>query len=157
VAADGQYVHPVTVDELRIPAAETYDVNVEPSCKDAYTIFAQDMVLTGFALDTLTVRHGLTATVPVPDPRPLRSMEDNGHDGHGGGEAMEGGCGAAMMAEGSCGAGMHGGHEAHAAHAPDVVHPASESSNPLVDMQSSPSGPRLDDPGIGLRGNGRRV
>ncbi|KAF1704083.1 copper resistance system multicopper oxidase [Pseudoxanthomonas suwonensis] len=157
VAADGQYVHPVTVDELRIAAAETYDVIVEPSGQDAYTIFAQDMGRTGFARGTLAVRHGLAAPVPVPDPRPLLTMEDMGHGGHGGGQAMEGGCGAAMMAEGSCGAGMHGGHEAHAAHAPDVVHPASESSNPLVDMQSSPSGPRLDDPGIGLRGNGRRV
>jgi len=38
-----------------------------------------------------------------------------------------------------------------------VVHPSSEDGNPLVDMQSSPTGPRLDDPGIGLRGNGRRV
>ena len=31
VAADGQYVHPVTVDEFRIATAETYDVIVEPS------------------------------------------------------------------------------------------------------------------------------
>ncbi len=30
VAADGQYVHPVTVDEFRIATAETYDVIVEP-------------------------------------------------------------------------------------------------------------------------------
>src|SRR5690606_20882709 len=31
VAADGQYVHPVTVDELRMSVAETYDVIVEPA------------------------------------------------------------------------------------------------------------------------------
>ena len=31
VAADGQPVHPVTVDELRIAPAETFDVIVEPS------------------------------------------------------------------------------------------------------------------------------
>ena len=30
VAADGQYVNPVTVDEFRIAVAETYDVIVEP-------------------------------------------------------------------------------------------------------------------------------
>src|SRR5690606_20113384 len=147
VAAYGQYVHPLTVDELRIAAAETYDVIFEPSRQDAYTIFALDMCRTGLARGTLAVRHGLAAPAPVPHPRQLLTMEDMGHGGHGGGQAMEGGCGAAMMDEGSCGAEMHGGHEAHAAHAPDVVHPASESSNPLVDMQSSPSGPRLDDPG----------
>ena len=43
VAADGQYVHPVTVDEFRIAVAETFDVIVEPTGQDAFTIFAQDM------------------------------------------------------------------------------------------------------------------
>ena len=157
VAADGQYVHPVTVDELRIAAAETYDVIVEPSGQDAYTIFAQDMGRTGYARGTLAVRHGLAAPVPVPDPRPLLTMEDMGHGSHGGGHSMEGGCGAAMMAEGGCGAVMHATPAAHAGHAAVAAHPASEARNPLVDMQSSPSGPRLEDPGIGLRDNGRRV
>ncbi|CZT27894.1 copA-like copper resistance protein [Pseudomonas cerasi] len=36
-------------------------------------------------------------------------------------------------------------------------HPASENNNPLVDMQAMSTSPKLDDPGIGLRGNGRRV
>ncbi|MDR8464359.1 copper oxidase, partial [Acinetobacter baumannii] len=36
VAADGQYVNPVTVDEFRIAVAETYDVIVEPQ-GEAYT------------------------------------------------------------------------------------------------------------------------
>jgi hypothetical protein len=36
-------------------------------------------------------------------------------------------------------------------------HPASETGNPLVDMQTMSPAPRLDDPGIGLRDNGRRV
>ena len=35
VAADGQYVHPVSVDEFRIAPAETYDIIVEPSGQDA--------------------------------------------------------------------------------------------------------------------------
>ena len=38
VAADGQYVHPVIVDEFRIATAETYDVIVEPAGYDAFTI-----------------------------------------------------------------------------------------------------------------------
>lgn len=168
VAADGQYVHPVTVDELRIAAAETYDVIVEPSGQDAYTIFAQDMGRTGHARGTLAVRHGLSAPVPANDPRPLLTMEDMGHGdhaGHGGAAAIEGGCGATMKhgAEGGCGAAMHASGpprgDAHAGHGGvgAVVHPPSEDGNPLVDMQSSPTGPRLDDPGIGLRDNGRRV
>ena len=37
------------------------------------------------------------------------------------------------------------------------VHPATERGNPLVDMQTMMPSARLDDPGIGLRDNGRRV
>jgi CopA family copper-resistance protein len=37
------------------------------------------------------------------------------------------------------------------------THPASETDNPLVDMQTMMPVPKLDDPGIGLRDNGRRV
>lgn len=171
VAADGQYVHPVSVDELRMGAAETYDVIVEPSGQDAYTVFAQDMGRTGYARGTLAVRAGLEAPIPAPDPRPRLTMDDMGHGGHGahntGGKAMEGGCGAAMMAEGGCGAAMHGSgagaHDGHGAHASGAdgagmqSHPASEAGNPLVDMQTMAPTPRLDDPGIGLRDNGRRV
>src|SRR3546814_5583265 len=36
-------------------------------------------------------------------------------------------------------------------------HPASENGNPLVDMQTINPVPKLDDPGIGLRDNGRKV
>ena len=61
VAADGQYVNPVTVDEFRIAVAETYDVIVEPQ-GDAYTIFAQSMDRTGYARGTLATRE--SAAVP---------------------------------------------------------------------------------------------
>ncbi|TWT22602.1 copper resistance system multicopper oxidase [Luteimonas marina] len=160
VAADGQYVHPVGVDELRMGAAETFDVIVEPSGQDAYTIFAQDMGRTGFARGTLSARAGLEAPVPTVDPRPRLTMEDMGHGGHDThGKAMEGGCGAKMGMEGGCGAAMHA-PSAHAGHGNGVgmqAHPASESRNPLVDMQTMTPTPRLDDPGIGLRENGRRA
>lgn len=36
-------------------------------------------------------------------------------------------------------------------------HPASETNNPLVDMQAMTATPKLNDPGIGLRNNGRRA
>jgi len=158
VAADGQYVYPVTVDEFRIAPAETYDVLVEPAGQDAFTLIAQDMGRTGYARGTLAVRHGLEAPVPALDPRPLLTMADMGHGMDHGAHAGEGSCGA-MTAEGGCGAAM--GMEmgmAGMAHAPNAPkHAASERTNPLVDMRSDATAPRLDDPGIGLRDNGRRV
>ena len=148
VAADGQYIHPVSVDEFRIAVAETFDVIVEPSGQDAFTIFAQDMGRTGHACGTLAVRHGLQAPVPALDPRPLLTMADMAHD-HGSSHAMP-------MAHGAHDAHAgHGGHSAHSSTAPK--HPASERHNPLVDMQTAATSPRLDDPGIGLRDNGRTV
>jgi FtsP/CotA-like multicopper oxidase with cupredoxin domain len=136
VAADGQYVEPVTVDEFRIAVAETYDVIVEPAGDEAYTIFAQSMDRTGYARGTLAPRAGMTAAVPALDPRPLVSMADMGM----------GGMGHGAMGHGAM-AGM-GGMQSH---------PASENHNPLVDMQAMSPTPKLSDPGIGLRGNGRRV
>src|SRR6185436_1006833 len=83
VAADGQYVHPVTVDEFRVAVAETFDVIVEPSGQDAFTIFAQSMDRTGFAAGTLAAREGLHAPVPALDQRAVLTMEDMGHGGAG--------------------------------------------------------------------------
>jgi CopA family copper-resistance protein len=158
VAADGQYVHPVSVDEFRIAVAETFDVLVEPTGADAFAIFAQDMGRTGYARGTLAVRHGLAPDVPPLDPRPLLTMDDMGHGGmsHAG---MDHGQAAQMKGmEGGCGA--HMGHAMPAMdHAASGMqqHPASEAGNPLVDMQTMSPVPRLDDPGIGLRDNGRKV
>ncbi len=166
VAADGQYIHPVSIDEFRIAPAETFDVIVEPTGQDAFTLFAQDMGRTGYACGTLATRQGLQAPIPQIDPRPLLTMSDMGHDmgGHGGHAAgAEGGCGANMGAkgmEGGCGAAM--GHDAHAGHGAAAAdkspkHKPSEAGNPLIDMQTAATEPKLDDPGIGLRDNGRKV
>lgn len=151
VAVDGQYVHPVTIDEFRMAVAETFDVIVEPTGQDAFTIFAQDMGRTGYARGTLAARSGLEAPIPAIDPRPLLTMDDMGHGGHGG-HGSDGG---------------HAGHEGHAAvsadphasHGGDAMqsHPESELRSPLVDMHTMTPTSRLDDPGIGLRDNGRRV
>ncbi len=83
VAADGQYVRPVAVDEFRIAIAETYDVIVEPTGQEAFTIFAQAMDRTGFAAGTLATRVGLSAPVPALDPRAVLTMNDMGHGGPG--------------------------------------------------------------------------
>jgi CopA family copper-resistance protein len=194
VAADGQNVRPVAVDEFRIGVAETFDVLVEPSGQDAFTIFAQSMDRTGYARGTLAVREGIEGPVPEPDPRPLLSMADMGHDHHGahGGHAP---AGRAQPSDPHAGHGVveskpaaadphaehrlptekppaadpHAGHDMpaqkpapadpHAGHdMPGMqAHPASEHRNPLVDMQTMTPSSRLDDPGIGLRDNDRRV
>jgi CopA family copper-resistance protein len=48
-------------------------------------------------------------------------------------------------------------HGAHAGHDMSIPHPPTEQGNPLVDMQTMMPTSKLDDPGLGLRGNGRRV
>jgi CopA family copper-resistance protein len=156
IAADGQPVHPVSVDEFRIAAAETCDVLVEPAGPEAYTIFAQDMGRTGYVSGTLATRPGLAAPVPSVDPRPLITMADMGGMGHGA-HAASGAADQSMSSD------PHAGHDMAAmpgmSHDAGSMtsHPASETGNPLVDMQTMAPVPRLDDPGIGLRDNGRRV
>jgi len=51
----------------------------------------------------------------------------------------------------------HAGHDTSAASGAVQSHPATEQRNPLVDMQTTTPASKLDDPGIGLRDNGRRV
>ena len=189
IAADGQPVEPVEVDEIRLGVAETYDVIVTPDGRqDAYTLFAQSMDRSGYARGTLALREGLSAPVPEPDPRPELSMADMGHGAHGG-HAGHGSHAAANPHTGH-GAGMghgamHHGDMDHAAMAGmahgqmtgmdhagmsgmphDATagaliamrgHPTSETGNPLLDMQTEQPTHKLDDPGIGLRDNGRRV
>ena len=186
VAVDGQLVEPVEVDELRLAVAETVDVIVAPDgSQDAYTLFAQSMDRSGYARGTLAVRQGLSAPVPQPDPRPELSMDDMGHGAHGshtagaqqpmdpgatGHEAMNHGemnhaqMGHSQTDHGQMNhAGMTGmdhsamDHGGAISSSPMQTHPASETGNPLVDMQTMMPVAKLDDPGIGLRDNGRRV
>ena len=51
----------------------------------------------------------------------------------------------------------HAGHDMSAMSGGMQQHPSTEDGNPLVDMQTMMPTSRLDDPGIGLRDNGRRV
>lgn len=152
VAADGQYVKPVSIDEFRIAVAETYDVIVEPENEQAYTLFAQSMDRTGYSRGTLAVREGMQGPVPALDPRPLISMSDMGMD-HGNMAGMEHNNMAGMDHDSM--AGMN--HGSMTTGSAMQSHPASETNNPLIDMQTMTPTPKLNDPGIGLRDNGRRV
>lgn len=167
IEADGQPVEPVTVDEFRIGVAETYDVIVEPKDDRAYTIFAQSMDRSGFARGTLAPRLGMAADVPSPDAPEQLTMVDMmgsmaGMD-HGGVASPTINQGQHAMPEGMAMPSMdHGGHNMSAAtdeRQPTQVRArhAKTEYGPSVDMRVDYPRTNLDDPGVGLRNNGRRV
>jgi CopA family copper-resistance protein len=80
VAADGQNVRPVAVDEFQIGNAETYDVIVQPAEDRAFTLVAEAVDRSGMARATLAPREGMTAPVPPLRERPLATMKDMGMD-----------------------------------------------------------------------------
>jgi CopA family copper-resistance protein len=143
VQADGQDVEPVTVDEFRFGPGETLDVLVTPT-DEAYTVFAQAMDRSGYARGTLAVRAGLEAPVPAVDPVQQLGMSDMMGD-------MDGMAGMDHLTMDHS---QHGGMAMPAA--PRVRHARSE-YGPSVDMRVDSPRTNLDDPGVGLRGNGRRV
>ncbi len=150
VHVDGQDVEPVTVDEIRIGVAETYDVIVTPADDSAYTIFAQSMDRTGFARGTLAPRAGMEAGVPALDTREWLTMADMmGAMNHGDMAGM------GSMNMGGMDHSQHTGMTMGAA--PVRAHHASTEYGPGVDMRVDYARTNLDDPGIGLRNNGRRV
>ncbi|MET0937586.1 MAG: copper resistance system multicopper oxidase [Luteibacter sp.] len=130
IAADGQDVEPVTVDELRLSAAETCDVIVEPRDDRAYTFVAQSIDRSGYARATLAPREGMQADVPPLDPRPRLAMRD-------------------MMGSMADDAGADG----------DMVmaNHARTEYGPSVDMRVDMPRTNLDDPGVGLRDRKHRV
>ncbi|MBS0420894.1 MAG: copper resistance system multicopper oxidase [Proteobacteria bacterium] len=149
VAADGQDVEPMTVDEFRIGAAEVYDVIVEPKDDRAYTIFAQSMDRTGYARGTLAPAAGMEAEVPPLDPPDVLSMSDMGMN-------ME-----SMHHGGSADHDMSqmdmAGHDMSQMNMPMPSSGRSPTFGPNVDMVADQPRTSLYDPGVGLRGNGRRV
>jgi CopA family copper-resistance protein len=162
VAADGQDVEPITVDEFRIATAETYDIIVEPKDDRAYTIFAQSIDRSGYARGTLAPRPGLGAEIPPLDPRPLLTMSDMGmaHDmgsmNHGAMYGMDHGAinhGDAAASGSVDHAAMGHGAERSAT---SLNHAPAE-RGPTVDMRVDQASTDLDHPGVGLRDNGRRV
>jgi len=121
VQADGQNVQPVTVDELRIAVAETYDVIVRPTEDRAYSILAESMGRTAMARGTLAPREGMADEIPELRPAPILTMADMGmaHGEHGGMDhgAMQGA--AHTMPDGTVMPGMDHGAMAgmdHSAH-----------------------------------------
>jgi FtsP/CotA-like multicopper oxidase with cupredoxin domain len=136
VAADGQNVRPVEVDEFQIGNAETYDVLVQPTQDRAYTLVSEAVDRSGMGRATLAPRPGMTAEVPPLRKRPLATMKDMGMDmsGH-----------------------AHGaGHEMSM----DMRDPANGPQirmGPAVQMISPMPMDRTGEPGLGLDDVGHRV
>jgi CopA family copper-resistance protein len=80
VAADGQHVRPIEVDEFQIGNAETYDVIVQPTEDKAFTIVSESVDRSGLGRATLAPRPGMSAEVPPLRARPLTTMRDMGMD-----------------------------------------------------------------------------
>lgn len=124
VQADGQNVRPVTVDELQIAVAETYDVIVTPTDRRAYTLVAEAWDRSGMARATLAPAVGMAAPVPPLRRRPLATMTDMGMGSMDGMHDM---------------AGMEGMHHAPAASAET---PAAPMKHAMRDFANAPELPR---------------
>lgn len=166
VAADGQNVQPVSVDEFQIAIAETYDVIVQPKSEQAFTVFAEAMDRSGYGRATLAPRPGMSAPVPALRKRPLRTMVDMGMD--------MGSAGMPGMQHGSMGRGAMQGMQ-QGQPMPDMK-PGDEAMNSMRGMDSPVNGKhgpdthgpqnsmvamvqrnRLAEPGAGLEHAGHRV
>ena len=148
VSADGQEIEPVDVDEFRITPAETYDVIVTPQEDRAYTVFAQSIDRSGYARGTLAPRLGMEADIPAMDPRVWLGMQD-----------MMGAMSADQRAGHDMSA-MPGMQDMPGMSAMHAAKPASDkplTTGPGVDVRVAHPRTNLDDPGVGLRDNGRRV
>lgn len=145
VAADGNNVQPVEVDEFRIGVAETYDVIVEPEDNTAYSIFAQCLDRSGYALGSLTYSNSVIADTPKMDPLPILSHTDMGMSMHN----------------------MHHSEDKMMHHDMDESPPAVKKPIPITPLEEKWGVPttmrakdpryRLSDPGVGLRESGRKV
>jgi CopA family copper-resistance protein len=173
VQTDGQNVEPVEVDELRVAVAETYDVVVTLPDNKAHTIFAETMDRSGFARGTLASKEGMSAKIPARRRRPMLTMADMGMM-HGAMEGMKEMEGMNEM-EGMKEMGSKAKPAKYAAHDEAKVAPIKNRKElPVNDLPMSVKhGPdehgagsitmamnayrQLDDPGIGLGDDGRRV
>ena len=182
IAADGQNVRPVEVDEFQIGTAEIYDVIVTPGRDEAYAIVAESMDRSGMALAMLASRPGARAAVPALRDPPLLTMGDMGMN-HGS-DGMD----HSMMDHGAAAADAAAGEMDHAAmgHGDPVAPvdtadgamagmamggmsmdgmmmrdttllPPDVAIGPGIDMVSMAPTDKMGDPGLGLRDMPHRV
>ena len=150
VAADGQDVEPVSIDEFRLAVAETLDVIVSPGDDRAYTIFAQAIDRTGYAAGTLAPREGMRGEIPPMDPVPNLGMADMGMD-------MSKMAGMTTDSVKSMPGMDMGGMDMGGSQTVPIHHHYATEYGPMNTKCIEVASTALDDPGAGLRHNGRRV
>jgi len=145
VAADGNHIKPVRIDEFRIGVAETYDVIVQPRSNKAYAIFAQSIERNGYAMGSLTPSLSKLAKAPRMDPVPKLTMVDMGMD----------------ISKNSSHKGMKMPMKKYKWSAMESQkYPITKlpmAKGVQTTMKAMDPKYRLDDPGVGLRKNGRKV
>ena len=129
IQADGQDVRDVTVDELQIGVAETYDIAVSPAA-GAHTIVAEAMDRSGMGVATLTSQPGQRALVPPLREPVTLTMADMG-------------MGMGSMAD------MDHGEMDHSMRDTSTL-PPDVKAGPGVDMVAPMPVDRTDFPGLGL-------
>ncbi|WP_321326266.1 copper resistance system multicopper oxidase [Thiomicrorhabdus sp.] len=208
VAADGNLIQPIEVDEFRMGVAEVYDVIIEPDTqKQPYAIFAQAIDRSGYAIGSITSDPNQIAETPKMDPKPILTMKDMGmshnmsdmkgmedmsnmnmsHSSHDMSGMKDMG-GMEMSHSPHDMSGMKGMNMDHSSHdmsdmkgmhssynnpqmnmemdnmvipmdmnpkLPQIQVPRKD--GPQIDMRSMGASYQLDDPGVGLRNNGRKV
>ena len=178
VAADGNNIQPVTIDEFRIGVAETYDVIVEPEVNKAYSIFAQSIDRSGYALGALTFDEKVIAQTPQMDAFPILTHADMGMGGTSDNNSehdmstmetqkptmnhsMMGHDMSTMETQKPTMNHSMMGHDMSAMNSNQKkeipITKLEESTGVQVDAVAMNPQYRLDDPGVGLRDNGRRV
>ena len=153
VAADGNNIYPVDIEEFRIGVAETYDVIVEPKENRAYPIFAQSIDRTGYALGSLTYDENILASAPQMDPLPILSMTDMGMRMG----KMNMGSSKKSMKMGSMNKMQKMPMSKTKMNKGIPITPLEHADGPQSTMKAQNPQYRLDDPGVGLRNNGRKV
>jgi len=157
VAADGNYVQPVEVDEFRMGVAETYDVIVEPENDTAYAIFAQSLDRSGYALGALTYAADTVAKTPQMDKAGVLSHADMGMN-MGSMKDMDKKTKKHTPMKCDGGMDMSKKPEKMSMKKPKIpITPLEEDRGVQTTMRAMSPQYRLDDPGVGLRGNGRKV
>lgn len=174
ISSDGQNVEPVTVDDIRLGVAETYDVIVEPIDDSAYCVFAQAIDRSGYARGSLTPDLNISAAVPAMDALPILTHADMGmgmSNMSGMDPSKMGGMdhskmdhskmahGKMMMPAMPTASETFGSGKLGFGSKQEIVHGKNE-FGPHIDARAAAPQFRLDDPGIGLRNHhkmGRKV
>ncbi|MFN2331462.1 MAG: copper resistance system multicopper oxidase [Halomonas sp.] len=160
VAADGQPVQPVPVDEFRIAVAETYDVLVTPEDDTAYTIFAEAMDRSGYARATLAPREGMAAEIPERRRIADRGMEAMGAHGMGGMEGMDHSGMSGSDMQGMDHSGMNGSDMQGMDHANMTGMTGEQNrmnANGMLAVGAAQPGSRYGQAGIGIDPDARRI